>query len=161
MYNLFDWPTRPQAKLVVLAIANTMDLPERIMMNRVASRLGLTRITFQPYTHKQLQEIVLSRLKGVRAFDQDAIQLAARKVAALSGDARRALDICRRATELAEAEGSGKDCLVGMKHMDSALQEMQSSPKIVAMRHASLQEKLFLRGIIAEFSENRSGGGSL
>ena len=151
MYNLFDWPTRPQAKLVVLAIANTMDLPERIMMNRVASRLGLTRMTFQPYTHKQLQEIVLSRLKGVRAFDQDAIQLAARKVAALSGDARRALDICRRATELAEAEGSGKDCLVGMKHMDSALQEMQSSPKIVAMRHASLQEKLFLRGIIAEF----------
>ena len=39
MYNLFDWPTRPQAKLIVLAIANTMDLPERIMMNRVQSRL--------------------------------------------------------------------------------------------------------------------------
>ena len=39
LYNLFDWPTRPQAKLVVLAVANTMDLPERIMMNRVASRL--------------------------------------------------------------------------------------------------------------------------
>lgn len=39
LYNLFDWPTRPQAKLVVLAVANTMDLPERIMMNRVSSRL--------------------------------------------------------------------------------------------------------------------------
>ena len=39
MYNIFDWPTRPHAKLIVLAIANTMDLPERIMMNRVASRL--------------------------------------------------------------------------------------------------------------------------
>ena len=39
MYNIFDWPTRPQAKLIVLAIANTMDLPERIMMNRVQSRL--------------------------------------------------------------------------------------------------------------------------
>lgn len=39
MYNLFDWPTRRQARLVVLTIANTMDLPERIMINRVASRL--------------------------------------------------------------------------------------------------------------------------
>lgn len=56
---------------------------------------GLTRMTFQPYTFKQLQTIVLSRMKGLNAFDEDAIQLAARKVAALSGDARRALDICR------------------------------------------------------------------
>ena len=39
LYNLFDWPTRQQAKLVVLAVANTMDLLERIMINRVASRL--------------------------------------------------------------------------------------------------------------------------
>lgn len=39
MYNLFDWPTHKGARLVVLAIANTMDLPERIMMNRVSSRL--------------------------------------------------------------------------------------------------------------------------
>lgn len=39
MYNLFEWPKRRHARLVVLAIANTMDLPERIMINRVASRL--------------------------------------------------------------------------------------------------------------------------
>ena len=39
LYHLFDWPTRAEARLVVLAVANTMDLPERIMMNRVSSRL--------------------------------------------------------------------------------------------------------------------------
>lgn len=39
MYNLFDWPTHKEARLVVLTIANTMDLPERIMLNRVSSRL--------------------------------------------------------------------------------------------------------------------------
>ena len=80
---------------MVLAIANTMDLPERIMMNRVSSRLGLTRLTFSPYTHDQLREIVAARLAGLRVFDGDAVQLVARKVASLSGDARRALDICR------------------------------------------------------------------
>ena len=41
---------------------------------------GMTRMTFQPYTHKQLQEIVLSRIKGIRVFDEDAVQLVARKV---------------------------------------------------------------------------------
>ena len=88
-------PTSFNSRLVVLAIANTMDLPERIMMNRVSSRLGLTRLTFSPYTHDQLREIVAARLAGLRVFDGDAVQLVARKVASLSGDARRALDICR------------------------------------------------------------------
>ena len=39
MYSIFDWPTRRNSKLIVLAVANTMDLPERMMMNRVSSRL--------------------------------------------------------------------------------------------------------------------------
>lgn len=39
MYNLFEWPSRPGSRLVVLTIANTMDLPERLMSNRVSSRL--------------------------------------------------------------------------------------------------------------------------
>ena len=39
LYNLFDWPMRQHAKLIVLAVANTMDLPEKVMMNKVASRL--------------------------------------------------------------------------------------------------------------------------
>ncbi|XP_022087380.1 origin recognition complex subunit 1-like [Acanthaster planci] len=154
LYSIFDWPSRPKARLIVLAIANTMDLPERIMMNRISSRLGLTRMTFQPYTFKQLQSIVQSRLEGLQAFEPDAIQLAARKVAAVSGDARRALDICRRATELAETAqptGKGKGPLVGMKHVDRALAEMFSSPKIVAMRQASRQEQIFLRAIATEF----------
>ena len=81
LYNLFDWPSREEARLVVLAIANTMDLPEKMLMARVASRLGLTRLQFSPYTHAQLQEIVAARLAGLPdVFDVDAVQLVARKV---------------------------------------------------------------------------------
>jgi origin recognition complex subunit 1 len=40
VYNFFNWPTLAGAKLVVLAVANTMDLPERVMTGRVRSRLG-------------------------------------------------------------------------------------------------------------------------
>lgn len=40
VYNFFNWPTLARSKLVVLAVANTMDLPERAMTGRVRSRLG-------------------------------------------------------------------------------------------------------------------------
>ena len=134
LYNIFDWPSKPESKLIVIAIANTMDLPERVMINRVSSRLGLTRQVFQPYTHTQLQTIVTSRLEGLSIFQQDAIQLVARKVASLSGDARRALDICRRATEMAEAGGRER---IKLEDVTRAHQEMFSSPKILAIRSSS------------------------
>ena len=50
--------------------------------------------------------LVFFFISGLSVFDNDAIQLVSRKVASLSGDARRALDICRRATEIAQAEQS-------------------------------------------------------
>ncbi|KAK0718768.1 P-loop containing nucleoside triphosphate hydrolase protein [Apiosordaria backusii] len=111
MYNFFNWPGLRHSRLIVLAVANTMDLPERTLSNKISSRLGLTRITFPGYNHEQLMRIVQSRLEGVPGdiVDSDAIQFAARKVAAVSGDARRALDICRRAVELAEADAKSND----------------------------------------------------
>jgi origin recognition complex subunit 1 len=52
VYNFFNWPTLTGAKLVVLAVANTMDLPERVMSGRVRSRLG-------ELLYFELQETVL------------------------------------------------------------------------------------------------------
>ncbi|XP_063469909.1 origin recognition complex subunit 1 isoform X5 [Symphalangus syndactylus] len=146
-----------EARLVVLTIANTMDLPERIMMNRVSSRLGLTRMSFQPYTYSQLQQILRSRLKHLKAFEDDAIQLVARKVAALSGDARRCLDICRRATEICEFSQQKPDSpgLVTIAHSMEAVDEMFSSSYIMAIKNSSVLEQSFLRAILAEF--RRSG----
>lgn len=42
IYNFFNWPTLVDSKIVVIAVANTMDLPERVMTGRVRSRLGRT-----------------------------------------------------------------------------------------------------------------------
>lgn len=149
VYNLLNWPNLNSARLIVVTIANTMDLPERILMGKVTSRLGLTRLTFQPYSHKQLQEIVVSRLSGLDSFNKDAIQLVARKVAALSGDARRALDICRRSSEIAEADGSAK-AFVSMTHVQQALNEMISCTKVKAIKACSKMEKYFLQAVCME-----------
>jgi origin recognition complex subunit 1 len=106
MYNFFNWPALRHSRLIVLAVANTMDLPERTLSNKISSRLGLTRITFPGYKHTDLMEIIGTRLANVpgNIVEPDAVQFASRKVAAVSGDARRALDICRRAVEIAEQE---------------------------------------------------------
>ena len=40
-------------------------------------------MTFQPYSFRQLQEIVYTRIKGIEVFEEDAMQLIARKVSHL------------------------------------------------------------------------------
>ncbi|XP_049810409.1 origin recognition complex subunit 1 [Schistocerca nitens] len=158
IYNMLEWPSVTGCRLIVITIANTMDLPERLLMGRVTSRLGLTRLTFQPYTYKQLEEIVKARLFGVDAFDADAVQFVARKVASVSGDARRALNICRRATEIAESDILLTTCtnsprknssMVTMKHIDKALQEMFSSPVVQIIKNLSVMEQLLLKSVAA------------
>ena len=63
----------------------------------------MTNIKFSPYDKTSLITIVQSRLdrakQGLKSQEDvmtgDAINLACAKVAAVSGDARRVLDICR------------------------------------------------------------------
>ena len=38
LYNLFEWPHLQDSSLIVLAVANTMDLPERVMKGKISSR---------------------------------------------------------------------------------------------------------------------------
>ncbi|PQE24574.1 origin recognition complex subunit 1 protein [Rutstroemia sp. NJR-2017a WRK4] len=176
MYNFFNWPGLRHSKLIVLAVANTMDLPERTLSNKISSRLGLTRITFPGYTHDQLQTIITSRLTDVPAhlIHPDAIQFASRKVASVSGDARRALDICRRAVELAEAEAEalsipntpsktpsredkkGKG-IVSIATIKKAINEATTSPLQHYLRALPLVTKIFLAALVLRL--RRSGTG--
>lgn len=71
-----------------------------------------------------------------------------RKVASVSGDARRALDICRRAAEIAESEG--KNALVSMNHVNEALTAMITQPKVKAIKYCSRLQQLILQAVVAE-----------
>lgn len=73
-----------------------------------------------------------------------------RKVASISGDCRRALDICRRATEIAESDCSGKRVMVSMLHVQKAFNEMITNPKVLAIKGCSKYEKFFLQAVEAE-----------
>ncbi|KAF8910446.1 hypothetical protein CPB84DRAFT_1702121 [Gymnopilus junonius] len=164
VYNFFNWPTLVGSKLVVIAVANTMDLPERVMMGRVRSRLGMIRINFQPYMREQLEKIVEGRLASAReslAMDdredgdkeqekekpviaQDAIKLAAMTVSRITGDARRVLDIVRRAVELVQASKS----TVKAPHIKEVVRTLQNSPIAAFLRDLSFHERLMLASLI-------------
>jgi origin recognition complex subunit 1 len=181
MYNFFHWPSLRHSKLIVLAVANTMDLPERTLSNKISSRIGkmhlcivysihglmdtaklltgLTRITFPGYTHEQLMKIIRARLGGTvgNLIEDDAIQFASRKIAAVSGDARRALDICRRAVEIAETDNmtnshvnqvSPPRVKVSITTIMQAIQEATSNPITTHIRSLPSAAKLVLFAIL-------------
>ena len=222
LYNLFDWPTHRAARLVILGIANTLDLPERLLP-KISSRLGNNKVVFKPYTAEQLKKIVHARLEDAEAmmgvskngnvnvdaqtalltnintntstshpnpvsggaFDAVAIELASRKVAAVSGDARRVLELCRRAAELAESaanrvfdESNSNEIVnsnsetqnselkqkrqiylntakVLMKHIKDAMFEMFQSPHMRMLEAASRHDRIFLCALLLEL--RRSG----
>ncbi|KTW26998.1 hypothetical protein T552_02490 [Pneumocystis carinii B80] len=169
MYNFFNWPALQYSRLIVISIANTMDLPERMLTNKISSRLGLTRIGFSGYTFDQLQVIIRTRLQGIpgHLMDQDAIELASRKVSAISGDARRALDICRRAVEIAElsittnkkSPSKTNDHIyqgkITMKTIQKAISELSASPVLTYLRSIPLSYKVFLISLMLK--TKRSG----
>ena len=103
IYNFFNWPLLNDSKLIVLGIANVMDLPER-MSTRVSSRMGISleRMVFQPYSHEQIREILEGRLQelSLQIFDKASMEFVSRKAATVAGDLRAALKICQRTIEL-------------------------------------------------------------
>lgn len=169
MYNFFNWPTYPSSKLIVLAVANTMDLPERVLSNKISSRLGLKRIQFIGYTYEQLGQIIEHRLdlltKQLRhkvVVDKDAINFASRKVASVSGDARKALQICRRAVEIAEGEykkSTSPEAVFHVKipHIAKAINETINSPIAQYVSTLSFGSKLILCAVLLRM--RRSGLG--
>lgn len=108
LYSIFEWPSKPGSKLVLVGIANALDLTDRILP-RLQARCELkpSLLHFKPYSKQQIMDIITERLREANVLDVftgTAMQLLAAKVAAVSGDIRRALDIGRRVVEIAESQ---------------------------------------------------------
>ncbi|NWZ12812.1 CDC6 protein, partial [Agelaius phoeniceus] len=115
LYTLFEWPQLPSSRLVLVGLANALDLTDRSLARLGAHLAGKPRLLhFPPYTKEQLTLILQERLgqvAGDPVLDSAALQFCARKVSAVSGDARKALDVCRRAVEVVELEVRGQTLL--------------------------------------------------
>ncbi|XP_073325470.1 cell division control protein 6 homolog [Pagrus major] len=108
LYTIFEWPYLPESRLCLIGIANALDLTDRILPRLQARPHCRPQLLhFPPYSRQELTAIVQDRLSQASAdgiMDASAVQFCARKVSAVSGDARKALDICRRAVEVVESD---------------------------------------------------------
>ncbi|XP_033824925.2 cell division control protein 6 homolog isoform X1 [Periophthalmus magnuspinnatus] len=108
LYTIFEWPHLPKSRLCLIGIANALDLTDRILPRLQARpECRPLLLNFPPYSRQELTAIVQDRLTQASAeslLDASAVQFCARKVSAVSGDARKALDICRRAVEMVESD---------------------------------------------------------
>uniref|UniRef100_A0A8P4GGY3 Cdc6 C-terminal domain-containing protein n=1 Tax=Dicentrarchus labrax TaxID=13489 RepID=A0A8P4GGY3_DICLA len=99
LYTIFEWPYLPKSRLCLVGIANALDLTDRILPRLQARpHCRPLLLNFPPYSRQELAAIVQDRLASASAegiMDASAVQFCARKVSAVSGDARKALDICR------------------------------------------------------------------
>ncbi|KAJ9139117.1 Cell division control protein [Pleurostoma richardsiae] len=115
LYRVFEWSLQKSSRLVLVGIANALDLTDRFLPRLKARNLKPELLPFLPYSAPQVRNIITKRLKGllpqdtatpdyVPFFHPAAIELCSRKVSSQTGDLRKAYEICRRAIDLVESE---------------------------------------------------------
>jgi cell division control protein 6 len=119
LYKLFEWSLQLSSRLVLVGIANALDLTDRFLPRLKARNLKPHLLPFLPYTAPQIKAVIITRLKSLVPADSQtpdfipflhpaAIELCSRKVAQQSGDLRKAFDICRRVIDMIESETKQK-----------------------------------------------------
>ncbi|XP_058461542.1 cell division control protein 6 homolog [Malaya genurostris] len=139
LYNIFEWPAKRGSKLILIGIANALDLTDRLL-SRLQSRCELRPhlIQFLPYTKSQLVTILKNRLRENNTselFNDAALQLLAAKVASTSGDARRALFLSKRLVESAAKDHRQARKAAAIAQQESTIDTKPASPpKVVQIR---------------------------
>ncbi|PAA69398.1 hypothetical protein BOX15_Mlig012976g3, partial [Macrostomum lignano] len=130
--RIFRWPDSLAGagdgnRLRVLGVANSLSLCDRLFpaSATVSRPAGLRQLSFSPYTRADLLAIVTARFAAapaaLAAETTDAVRLAAGRIAASTGDARRLLEVCRRSVELADGSPT-------VRHVGEALKAATASP---------------------------------
>ena len=116
LYNLFEWALHRSSRLILIGIANALDLTDRFLPRLKARNLKPRLLPFLPYTAGQIASIVTEMLRStlsegtaaapefVPFLHPAAIQLSSRKVASQTGDLRRVFSLVRRAIDQVERE---------------------------------------------------------
>ena len=131
-------------------MANGVNMIEEYLPGLRAMKCNPERLVFSPYSSEQLETIILQRLAGTGVLTtlpgsrgailpKNIIQFCAKKVASISGDARKALDACRRALE-----GLTENAGVGMRDMMRVLKDSFGSRTHEKIESLPMNAKLIL-----------------
>jgi Cdc6-like AAA superfamily ATPase len=147
LYNIFNWTTYSHSKLIIISISNTLDLPEKLLP-KISSRMGNTRLCFKPYQKDELVKILSVKIDKFEMFSEDAIKLSAMKVAAVNGDLRRILQICKRAKEIFMMQKREKSEKIEKSLIIKAIEDLFDSKVMKVIQNLQIYEKLILAAIL-------------
>ncbi|CAL5334035.1 unnamed protein product [Camellia sinensis] len=111
-------------------IANAIDLADRFLPRLQSLSCKPMMVTFRAYSKDQIIMILQRRLMALPyvVFQPQALELCARKVAAASGDMRKALCICRSAIEMLQAELRESACNLDFSLVENGYSNQQTTP---------------------------------
>lgn len=138
--QLFEWSLQPRSRLILIGIANALDLTDRFLPRLKAKNLQPDLIPFMPYTAPQVAAVITAKLRTLSTQQVDAIAqglppfihptaitFLSKKVASSTGDLRKAFELCRQAISLVESE-------VRADHQAKILQLTPSKPSPLAAK---------------------------
>jgi len=141
------------SKTSIIGISNKLKFRENLDP-RIISSLGEEHIVFPSYDASELRDILIERAKitfqdGV--LKEEVIPLCAALAAKENGDARKALQLLRKAGELAERD---QNKIVTAKHVEKAQGDLENDHIMEYIKGMPLQAQLIIASIylISRFS---------
>ena len=140
-------------KTSMIGISNKLKFRENLDP-RIISSLGEEHIVFPSYDANELKDILIERAKIVfqeNILKEDVIPLCAALAAKEHGDARKALQLLRKAGELAERD---QNKIVSTNHVKKAQEDLENDHIMEYIKVMPLQAQLILASIylISKFS---------
>ncbi|XP_076907258.1 cell division control protein 6 homolog B-like [Bidens hawaiensis] len=163
LHDLFMLTTLPFSKVILIGIANAIDLADRFLPKLQSLNCKPTVVSFRSYSMDQIIMILKQRLTALPyvVFQPQALELCARKVAAASGDMRKALGICRGAIEMLETELREATCtstltsMVRVDHMAIALSKAYKSPIVDTIQSLPQHQQIVLCSAVKHFRKGK------
>ncbi|XP_042040624.1 cell division control protein 6 homolog B-like [Salvia splendens] len=176
LHDLFMLTTMPFSRCILLGVANAIDLADRFIPKLQTLNCKPMVITFCAYSKDQIINIIQERLKALpyTVFQPQALELCAGKVAAASGDMRKALAVCRSAIEMLIGESmlssvvgtedqlkpTANDMMsnqVRIHHVAAALSKVYKSPVIDTIISLPQHQQIILCSAVKLFREGKKG----
>lgn len=116
LYNIFEWAMHPSSSLVLIGIANALDLTDRFLPRLKLKNMQPQLLPFLPYSAQQISGIISTKLRSLLSAEvcatsefvplmhPAAIQLSGKKIASQTGDLRKAFSLVRQAIDRVEQE---------------------------------------------------------
>lgn len=120
LQSLFEWSLHAKSSLILIGIANALDLTDRSLPQLKAKNLKPNLLPFLPYNAVSIANVITNKLRSLLPVGEEsdpkfvpflqpaAIQLCAKKVASQTGDLRKAFELIKRAIDAIEQETQQK-----------------------------------------------------